>query len=97
MVDMAMEMQRHEQLGEAPRLLRLALTELSDDGDPLVAAVASLIECAVDAAESVAHVDIDAAGEAVGCARAAVVTATYLTSSMVGSLVTRASSRSSIS
>jgi hypothetical protein len=26
---MAMEMQRHEQLGEAPRLLRLALTELS--------------------------------------------------------------------
>jgi hypothetical protein len=65
-------------------LLSQALTELSDDGDPRVAAVASLIECSIAAAESVALVDIDAAREAVACARAAVVTATYLTSSMLG-------------
>jgi hypothetical protein len=58
--------------------------ELDDDGDPLVAAVASLIGCAIAAAESVTLADIDAAREAVGWARAAVVTATYLTASMVG-------------
>jgi hypothetical protein len=73
-----------KRLNTATDLLRQAQQLLGPSSDGLVCAVSALVDCASEVAYAAAAGDADAAREALACARAAVVAATYASRTLAG-------------